>query len=254
MSENKIALITGASTGIGKAFSHVFAREGYDVVLVARSENKLLDLKNILEEKYKIVASVVVQDLTETNASQNIFDQFSKIDVLINNAGFGEFGSFVKTSWDKESKMIDLNVKALTYLSDLYVRKMVEAGSGKVLNVASTAAFMPGPGMAVYFATKAYVLSFSEALSEELRGTGVEVMTLCPGATRSDFQKNASLEGAGFVQGDIPSSREVAEYGYKALMKNKIVAVHGFRNWFMTQLPRVFPRRLIRAAVRKIMS
>ena len=253
MSERRRVLITGASGGIGKEFARIFARENFDVIAVARSQDKLEILKIELEQ-FGVQVQVVVQDLSVSGAGAAVFEQTGDVDVLVNNAGFGEYGSFVKTDWDKERRMIDLNIKALTELCDLYVKGMVDRGHGKIMNVASTAAFFPGPNMAVYFATKAYVLSFSEALSVELDGTGVSVSALCPGPTRSDFQKNASMEGESFARGNLPSSQEVAEYGYASMMKGDVVAVHGWRNRFMIWSNRFVSRAMMRRILKRMMK
>jgi short-subunit dehydrogenase len=148
---------------------------------------------------------------------------------LINNAGFGDFGMFLETDWNKEAQMIQLNITALTQLTKLYLKEMVKRGSGKIMNVASTAAFQSGPTMAVYYATKAYVLSFSEAIDNEVRDKGVTVTALCPGATESGFQAAAAMEESNLVKGrKLPTSKEVAEYGYESMMKGRTVAIDGF--------------------------
>lgn len=172
---------------------------------------------------------------------------------MINNAGFGDFGMFVETDWNKELQMINLNITTLTQFTKLYLQDMVKRGSGKIMNVASTAAFQSGPTMAVYYATKAYVLSFSEAVDNEVSDKGITVTTLCPGATESGFQAVAAMEESNLVKGKkLPTSKEVAEYGYKAMMKGKTVAIHGFMNWIMANSVRFTPRALVVKITRKI--
>ena len=191
------------------------------------------------------------------NAGQEIFDETSKqqihIDYLINNAGFGDFGMFVETDWNKEAQMIQLNITALTQLTKLYLKEMVKRGSGKIMNVASTAAFQSGPTMAVYYATKAYVLSFSEAIDNEVRDKGVTVTALCPGATESGFQAAAAMEESNLVKGrKLPTSKEVAEYGYESMMKGRTVAIHGFMNYLLANSVRFIPRAMVVKVTRKL--
>jgi len=251
----QIVLITGASSGIGYEFAHIFAREKYNLVLAARSKQKLLDLKARLEKQYSIQCTIITADLSNLEEVKSMVKQVNasgiNIDVLVNNAGFGDFGLFTETSWDKELQMINLNITALTYLTKEFAKQMVARKSGKILNLASTAAFLPGPLMAVYYATKAYVLSFSEAIANELQGKGVTVTALCPGPTASGFQSAADIEDSKLVKGKkLPSSREVAEYGYKALIKGERVAVHGMINRLQVFFVRFSPRNLVTATVR----
>jgi len=251
------ALITGASNGIGLELARVHAAKGDDLVLVARSEKKLTDLKTELEQKHKIIVTVIAKDLALADAAQDVYDETKRrglqIDYLINNAGFGDFGMFTDTDWNKELQMINLNITTLTQFTKLYLKDMVARGSGKVMNVASTAAFQSGPTMAVYYATKAYVLSFSEAIDNEVRDKGVTVTTLCPGATESGFQAAAAMENSALVKGKkLPSSKEVAEYGYAAMMKGKTVAIHGFNNWLLANAVRFMPRSVVVKVTRKV--
>lgn len=251
----KTALITGASMGIGYELAKEFAKNGNNVVLVARSKDKLDTIAKEFSTKYNIKADVIAADLTKNDIAQDIYNELQQrgieIEYLINNAGFGEFGLFVENDWAKEAQMIDLNIKTLTHFCKLFVRDMVKRGSGKIMNVASTAAFQPGPTMAVYYATKSFVLSFSEAISNELEGTGVTITALCPGATESNFQAAANLEESKLVKGKkLPTSAEVAQYGYKALMRGKVVAIHGFMNALMATSIRFTPRPLVLKIVR----
>jgi len=251
------ALITGASNGIGLELARVHAVKGDDLVLVARSEKKLAELKAELEQKHKIAVTVIAKDLALADAAQHVYDETKRwglrIDYLINNAGFGDLGMFTDTDWNKELQMINLNITTLTQFTKLYLKDMVARGSGRVMNVASTAAFQSGPTMAVYYATKAYVLSFSEAIDNEVRDNGVTVTTLCPGATESGFQAAAAMENSALVKGKkLPSSKEVAEYGYAAMMKGKTVAIHGFNNWMLANAVRFMPRSVVVKVTRKV--
>jgi short-subunit dehydrogenase len=251
------ALITGASNGIGLELAKVHASKGGDLVLVARNKAKLDELKSTLEKEYKVKVYTIGKDLSATNAANEVYNetirQNIQIDYLINNAGFGEFGLFTDTDWNKELKMINLNITTLTAFTKLYLQDMVKRRSGKIMNVASTAAFQSGPTMAVYFATKAYVLSFSEAVNNEVSDKGVTITTLCPGATESGFQAAAAMEESRLVKGrKLPSSEEVAQYGYAAMMKGKTVAIHGLMNWILANSVRFTPRSIVVKITRKI--
>lgn len=254
---NNTALITGASNGIGLELAKVHASKGGDLVLVARNKSKLDELKAELESHYKVSVYTIGKDLSVNNSAQEVYDETTKqnikIEYLINNAGFGNFGMFVETDWNKELQMINLNITALTQFTKLYLQDMVKRRSGKIMNVASTAAFQSGPTMAVYYATKAYVLSFSEAVNNEVSDKGVTVTILCPGATESGFQAAAAMEESNLVKGKkLPTSKEVAEYGYSAMMKGKTVAIHGLLNYLMANAVRFAPRALIVKLTRKI--
>lgn len=252
------ALITGASSGIGEELARCFAADGHDVVLVARREEELRRLAEELQQQYKIAARVLPVDLSRHDAPREIFEQLERdgvaIDFLVNNAGFGAFGPFYETDWPREAAMIDVNVRALTELTKLFLPGMLRRRSGKILNVASTAAFQPGPLMAVYFATKAYVLSLSEALANELRRTGVTVTALCPGPTQSGFESSARMSHSGlFHRPGIPTSATVARYGYRAMHRGRTVAIQGFLNRLLVFLVRFTPRTLV-ADVARLMT
>ena len=251
------ALITGASNGIGLELAKVHASKGGDLVLVARNKTKLNELKAELESQFKVSVYTIGKDLSANNSAQEVYDETTKqniqIDYLINNAGFGDFGMFAETEWNKELQMINLNITTLTQFTKLYLQDMVKRKSGKIMNVASTAAFQSGPTMAVYYATKAYVLSFSEAVDNEVSGKGVTVTTLCPGPTESGFQAAAAMEESNLVKGKkLPTAKEVAEYGYSSMMKGKTVAIHGMMNWIMANSVRFTPRALVVKLTRKI--
>lgn len=255
----KTVLITGASSGIGLEFAHIFAQNKINLVLVARNHEKLKTLAEELEAKHKVNVSVLPFDLSNYQNAEAIFKwleaQKISIQYLINNAGFGELGSFADSKWARQEQMINLNITALTYLTHLFLPAMRQAGYGRILNVASTAAFQPGPGMAVYFATKSFVLHFSEAINAELSGSGVTVTALCPGATESGFADAAKASESKLFKGrKLPSSREVAVYGYKAMMKGKAVAVHGLVNKSLIVGIRLMPRKLVVQVSKMIMS
>lgn len=257
---HKTALITGASRGIGYELARLLAADEYDLVLVARNKEALQKLKKSWEKEFGISVTVITKDLSKPKAAQQLFHQVQKkklqIDLLANNAGFGDFGLFISSDPQKNRAMIDLNISSLTELSQLFAKKMVARKSGQILNVASTAAFQPGPYMAVYFATKSYVLSFSQALGEELRGTGVYVTTLCPGTTRSHFQEGADMKNSRLVKNPnkLPSAEEVAKFAYKALKKKRRLAVHGLGNRLLIHAQRFLPRGLIVRVTRSVVG
>src|SRR6266852_587673 len=196
--KSQTALITGASAGIGRELAKLFAKDGYNLVLVARNGSRLNQFADELQRQFSISAKALALDLASVSAPQFLFDQLTReniaIDVLVNNAGYGKLGAFAEVSLEESLGQIQLNITALTHLTKLLLGPMLELKSGKILNVASTAGFQPGPLMAVYYATKAYVISFSEALANELSGSGVTVTCLCPGATDTEFQKRAGTE------------------------------------------------------------
>ena len=247
---NKTALISGATSGIGYELAYIHAKQGGNLVLVARSKDKLELIKQDLEDKYKISAYIIAKDLSIKDSPKDVYDEVIKnnitVDYLINNAGFGIFAFFSDNDWKKVEQMITLNITALTHLTNLFVKDMIKRGNGKIMNVASTAAFQPGPTMAVYYASKAYVLSFSEAISNELKNTGVTVTTLCPGPTTSGFQEAASMHESRLVKGRIlATSKAVAEYGYNAMLKGKSVAIYGILNYLVANSVRFFPRSAV---------
>ena len=251
------ALITGASSGIGLEFAKVFAANKINLVLVARSEDKLNQLATQLRSDFGITVKVIVADLSQMEQVFQVYNTCKtaniQINYLVNNAGFGSYGFFVESDWKKTEEMIDLNIKSLTLLSRLFGEDMVANKAGKILNVASTAAFQPGPTMAVYFATKSYVLFLSEAMSNELKGTGVTVTCLCPGATESGFMVAAAMDDSAlFKNRKLPSSAAVALFGYKAMMKGKMTVIHGIMNYLVANSVRLAPRSWVLPMVRKI--
>jgi short-subunit dehydrogenase len=253
--KKQLALITGASSGIGYELALIFASRGVDLILVSRDAEKLKEVSEALSSQYKISVMHLAKDLSDINQTKQVFDFVVqgglKVDYLVNNAGFGVYGEFLNTDVEKEISMINLNVTALTYLSKMFGKLMAQNKKGRILNLASTASFSPGPLMAVYYATKAYVLSFSQALQNELAPYGVKVTTLCPGPTISGFQKAANMEYSKLIVGQkLPTSREVAQFGYDSMMRGRGVVIHGFFNWLkveiLTSLPRGVALKLIR--------
>lgn len=244
------ALVTGASSGIGLELATLLARDGYDVVLVARRREKLEALGEVLQKRYGIRVQAIAADLADPAAPAEIVRQVTElasVDVLVNNAGFGGLGRFVETDLDTERRMIQVNVTALTALTKLVLPGMLARRRGRILNLASTAGFAPGPLMAVYYATKAYVISLSEALGEELRGSGVSVTVLCPGPTLTEFQAVAHMERTRLfrVPGAVLDAASVARAGYAGLMRGKRMVVPGIINRALPLVIRVSPRGVV---------
>jgi len=244
------ALITGASGGIGLELARVFAEQGYALVLVARSRERL---EEIAVDLRPTPVQVYAKDLTLVGASEGVLREVPRVDVLVNNAGYGVYGAFAQTSLVDELGMMQLNMSTLVTLTKLYLPGMLGARSGRILNVASTAAFQPGPLMALYYASKAFVLSFSEAIANELQGTGVSVTALCPGPVLTGFQARTGLQKSKLLQRLKPmDARTVAEAGYKGLMKGKPVVIPGLMNKIVAQSVRFSPRALVTKIVRKM--
>lgn len=253
------ALITGASGGIGYELAKLFARDRYNLVLVARSADKLARFADELQRQFQVSAKAVPLDLTTAPAPQFLFDQLQRegiaVDVLVNNAGYGAFGEFAKIPPEEDLGQIHLNVTALTHLTKLFLGPMLERKSGRILNVASTAAFQPGPLMAVYYATKAYVVSFSEALANEVAGSGVTVTCLCPGPTDTGFQGRAGTANTLLFKKARPmDAATVARDGYHGLMDGKTLVISGFRNWLLAESVRFAPRKMVTAISRKVLD
>lgn len=253
------ALITGASSGIGKEFARIHAQRGGDLVLVARREDRLKDLKAELENNYKIKVLVIAKDLSILNAPEEIYRQVKsegiQIDYLINNAGFGGHGLFHERPLKDDLSMIQVNILALTMLTKLFLPDMVKRNTGKVLNVSSTASFLPGPLQAVYYASKAYVTSLGEAISEELSGTNVTVTTLCPGGIETEFAKRGNLEDVDiFKNGKLASPASVASFGYDSMLQGKGVVINGGGLRLMKKVIPLIPRGLLLKMSRKTME
>ncbi len=244
------ALITGASEGIGLELARIHAAAKDDLILVARRLDLLQRLREELVAAHQIQVHCYEMDLSIPANIDRLYQSTKaagiQVHYLVNNAGFGSFGPFIENSWERDASMIDLNVRAVAHLTRLYARDMVDQGGGRILNVASTAAFQPGPGMAVYFATKAFVLHFSEALHLELRRHGITVTTLCPGPTQSGFGRAMMEPGSSapsmLSSKRIPNSASVALFGYKAMMRGRAVAVHGWMNAVMAASTGFMPR------------
>jgi short-subunit dehydrogenase len=252
-----VVLITGASGGIGLELAKEFAAAGHDVVLVARGKDRLVPLASELEAAHGVAAWVVAADLAEPTAPMAIYEQVQRlgitVDTLVNNAGFGTNGPFAETDLDAELQMLQVNATALTHLTKLFLRDMLARRRGRIMNVASTAAFQPGPYMAVYYATKAYVLSFSEALAAELQGSGVTVSVLCPGPTSTGFQARARMDETRLMR--IPwmmDAATVARLGYRGLMAGKTIVIPGIANRLLAFSVRLAPRAFVRQVTRRL--
>jgi len=251
---NKIALITGASSGIGKAFAEELAQHKYNLIIIARTKTALEELKKELESKHNINVKVIVQDLTLPNACQDIFNEVKQenliVDLLINNAGFGDYGTFCDRPLEKQLNMIQLNISALVELTHLFLQEMKVRKEGEIINVGSIAGYQPLPYLSVYSASKAFVLSFSEALWAENQHLGINVLALCPGPTESNFGKVAEFESQNNMDTNLASASEVVKEALVALKKQKSNSVTGgVINQIMVNLPRFLPREIILNAV-----
>ncbi|AKG24606.1 SDR family NAD(P)-dependent oxidoreductase [Calothrix sp. 336/3] len=250
-------LVTGAASGIGYELAYFFAHDGYNLILVDKNGAELPRIADDFQLKFGIKVKTIVKDLSISTSPTEIFTELQqesiRVDILVNNAGFGNHGLFANTDLTTELKMLQVNIVAITHLTKLFVREMVKNGYGKILNVASTAAFQPGPLMAVYFASKAYILSFSEAIANELEGTGVSVTVLCPGPTESPFHQTTGMADTSLVKGKkMMTAKTVAEAGYHSLMRNKTVIVPGLKNKILAEFARVAPRKLVAKIVRSM--
>ena len=254
------ALITGASSGIGEEFARYHGARGGDLVLVARSEEKLKELKSELENSHGISVLVIAADLALPDSAARIFaateEAGLEIDILINNAGFGGHGKFHQRKLARDLAMMQVNMASLVALTHLYLKGMVQRNSGKILHVASTAAFLPGPLQAVYYASKSFVLSFSQAIAQELDGTGVTVTALCPGAVSTGFVAAGDLDGVK-VFDQAASAESVAECGYEAMLRGDLVKIneiglHFLLNWVVPFLPRKVVLKISQKTMEKI--
>jgi uncharacterized protein len=253
------ALITGASSGIGKELARVFAENHYQLVIVARDQSRLEALAAELHQKYLVPVRVEVCDLADRAQIESFIKKIESenfvVDVLVNNAGVGVEGPFTENDWSRELEMINLNITALARLTKAIIPQMVNRRSGRILQMASTAAFQPGPYLAVYFATKAFVLSFSEALTVELKGTGVSVTAFCPGLTESEFERKLGRESALFNSGlPVSSVRKVAEHAYANLMNGRRLGIHGILNRILAILVAYTPRFLTLGILSVVLS
>ncbi|OOF77942.1 short-chain dehydrogenase [Rodentibacter caecimuris] len=253
------ALITGASNGIGLELAHIHAQQKGDLILVARSQDKLNQLAEQLRSQYGVKVITIVQDLSLPHAAQAIFSQTEKlgiqVDILINNAGVGGHGFFFEQNLEKVQQMIQLNMTSLTELTHLYLKGMIARKQGKILNVSSTASFLPGPLQAVYYASKAYVTSFSQAIAEETREFSISVTALCPGAVATGFVEAGNLQDVS-AWDNAKSAKSVAEYGYKAMQRGELVAFNEGKlkfmsNWILPFIPRKVLLKMSRMAMEK---
>jgi len=250
------ALITGASSGIGAELAKLCAKDGYPVILVARRGDRLTALAESLEREYAVTARVLTADLADPRACETLHRQVSgePVAILINNAGFGLRGPLTGTDWAVEASLIQVNVTALAHLTKLFATDMVKRGTGRILNVASTAAFVPGPFMAMYYASKAFVLSFSLSVANELQGTGVSVTVLCPGPTKTEFIQVAGIADSRLFEGSAMTAEDVALEGYKAMLAGRPEIIAGARNRWMMRLTRLAPRTLLANITRRLNS
>lgn len=269
---NTTALITGSSTGIGREIAELFAAHGINIIMVALEGDELLKLQTLFSDKYGVVVTTIEKDLTLPNAAEEVYREIRckgiVVDYLINNAGFGDYSPFAESNWTKQEKMIALNITALVHLTHLFLPDMIERGRGKIMNTSSNSAFQPGPNMSIYFASKAFVLSFTEALAEEVKGTGVTVTALCPGSTKTRFNllaaksdivgQNEQTDSALLTtpqfhsRDNRPTPQQVALFAYSAMMKGKTIAIHGFKNRFIVFAIRFLPRHFVTRMAKKI--
>lgn len=255
---NRTVLITGASSGIGKETAFVYAKNGYNLILVARRLANLEEIKQEIEDKLKVQVIVFAMDLSELNSAENLFKKVDnanlKIEVLINNAGFGIYKKFEDSSIEKEEQMLLLNMVTLTKLTKLVIPQMIERGYGNIVNIASVAAYQPIPTLATYAATKAYVMSFSEAIAFELKDKNVIVTAICPGATQSEFGVSAGYQKNSSVFKGKPTSKDLSQFIYKSMIAKKTNAIHGLMNNFLTFSARFSPRKLTTFIAYKMMN
>ena len=256
MKKRKTALVTGASGGLGLEFARLLAKKHYDLVLIARNEGKLNSIKDELEKAHGITAWVCSADLSKVDAALGVY-QFTQardleIDVLINNAGFGDSGKFAQCNWQKQYEMVQVDITALMQLTHCYLPGMIEHKHGKILNLSSVAAFCAGPGMSVYYASKAFVRSFSEAVAEEVRGTGVTVTALCPGPTATGFEAAADMGNDSKMFRKAAKPEDVAKAGLRALRLGKVLCYQGAFTKCMSFLSRLVPRSVTRKYAAKM--
>jgi len=257
-SMNHVALVTGASSGIGRALLDCFAAEGIDLVITARDEASLNAAAAEITARYGVAVTVIPLDLAEPRAAHRLFEEVGRrgitVEYLVNNAGFGHYGFFHEATPTKMDEMVQVNVAALVTLTRLFLPEMVARGRGRILQIASLAGFQPGPLMAVYYATKAFVVSCSEAVAEELRGSGVTVTCLCPGATHTDFARRAGIEDIRLFRMGTMEARQVAKVGYAGMLKGKTTVIPGLFNQLLALSIRFTPRRLVTRISKYLMA
>ena len=246
------ALITGATTGIGYEIAKLYAKDKVNLILVARDDEKLKVVKEELSF-YDIIIYTIALDLAEDNSCEKLLEFVNKnnlsVDILINNAGMGSFGYLNEIEIEKELKLIDLNIRALTEITKMFLPTMIDHGEGAIMNVASTAAFCAGPKMATYYASKAYVLNFTEALHEELKGSGIKVSCLCPGPVKTSFQEKSGIKKNEAAKKELMTAKEVAKIAYKDFNKGKLIIIPGFKNKVIILLNKLIPRSLSRKII-----
>ena len=256
MSE-KVALITGAASGLGFQFCRLLAAESYELVMVDKDREGLKQAAWLIEEMFGTGTEIIIMDLGQNRAAEDLYREIASydLDILINCAGFGLFGFFAETDWQMEEAMLHLHVLNLTHLTKLVVQKMISSGSGRIMNVSSLAAFQPGPLMDIYYASKVYIDYFSEALANELKGTGVTVTVLLPGLFNSNFSlSTATYSGSAKKKENIVTStvEQVAGKALKGMMKGKIRVIPGCANKMLALVPRILPRDIVVSSLRKI--
>jgi short-subunit dehydrogenase len=255
--KNKVCLITGAASGLGYEFSKLAIDDGFELILIDINTEKLCAVKKELENISDQKVTIISKDLCKQNVANEIFEKIKndQIDMLINNAGFGLFGKFHETDWELEERMMYLHMMTCTHLTKLVLQKMIRNNKGKILNIASLAAFQPGPFMSIYYASKSFLLSFSEAIANEVKNTGVSITVLCPGPTKTNFQSTVNnTSSKNKLSLYMANAHEVATYGYEALKKKKIIAIPGIFNKVLAFLPRILPRNLVTSIVIKVQT
>ncbi|MBE6053389.1 MAG: SDR family oxidoreductase [Clostridium sartagoforme] len=245
-------LITGATTGIGYELAKLYAKDKNNLILVARNEERLKEVKDELS-LYNINVYIIAVDLSVDNSCEKILEFVNKnnlsVDILINNAGLGSFGFLSEIEMEKELKLIDVNIKSLTELTKIFLPIMIGHGEGAIMNVASTAAFCAGPKMATYYASKAYVLNFTEALYEELKESNIKISCLCPGPVKTSFQEKSGIRKRASAKNALMTPKEVAEVAYKSFKRGKLIIIPGFKNKIIVFLNKFIPRSLSRKII-----
>lgn len=252
------ALVTGAASGIGQELAHLLAKDQYQLILVDQNPGGLTQFAEHLRSVHHIEPTLITQDLSRMGAAQKVYDAVQQrglsVDILVNDAGFGEFGPFLEANIDRNSQVIHTNILALVELTYLFGRNMKSRGKGRILQLGSTAAYTPSPNMAVYSATKSFVLSFSEALANELKESGVTVTTLCPGATDTEFFEVAGAENTPAASGHLADPKDVAKDGYEALMKGEVRVISGITNKIQAMLSNIGPDTLVASMMKKVFT
>lgn len=252
----KYTLITGSSSGIGLNLAHIFAKNNHNLILVARNKDTLSLLKKKLNFLYKVDIKTISLDISGETGAVSLYKIINKkqltVDILINNAGMGYHGKFLEKDTQSDMNLINLNIVTPTILTKLFLQDMVKAGHGKIFNIASTAGFQSGPLMSVYYGTKSYLLNFSEGIAEELRDSKIKVVTLCPGPTKTSFEKMDKIEKGLFKNFHIADPEDVARYLYKNIDTKKDILIHGNLNKFMIALTKFIPRKINLNLIKKI--